>query len=330
MTGPPWWQALPAMETWVPCGDGSHPVRWEDGTLSLPAHNDPEAEAVLAALGGEKAACVEVAEAWHRHADDLEVLAVGSRGPDDEIRVSWDDVREFRDARPGGRFTRRLPGGRVVGSAGPLRGTGRPGGRPMIPATGGGGRGVIGVGGRAHTEDLDRLRAARLEMLTLLALGPAFQLALSGTVAANWAPGGTRAADIPAHRPALEAALTGRLAPAAAVWLGVDPDRVDGRLQGAAGDGEGTRDEPAAWGELELTGSGAGRRLQAALPANWLATVWAAGLAVVDGHLVVAVEQAAWPRATVRAVPVPGRAPVRLAVRASPDDPAHWDIHTGT
>ena len=67
MTGCPWWRALPAVETWVPCGDGTHPVRWADGTLSLPAHPDPEGEAVLAALGGEKAACLEVAQAWHRH-----------------------------------------------------------------------------------------------------------------------------------------------------------------------------------------------------------------------------------------------------------------------
>jgi len=48
VTPDPWWQALPAVETWVPCGDGRHPVRWADGALSLPAHPDPEAEAVLA------------------------------------------------------------------------------------------------------------------------------------------------------------------------------------------------------------------------------------------------------------------------------------------
>jgi hypothetical protein len=41
VTGTPWWRALPAAETWVPCGDGTHPVRWADGQLSLPAHGDP-------------------------------------------------------------------------------------------------------------------------------------------------------------------------------------------------------------------------------------------------------------------------------------------------
>jgi hypothetical protein len=319
VTGTPWWRALPAVETWVPCGDGTHPVRWADGTFSLPAHEDLEAEAVLAALGGEKAACVEVSEAWHRHTGDLEVLAVGPRGPDDEIKVSWDDVREFREGRPGGGFTRQLPGGSVVGSAGPLRGIGRPGSRPMIRAGAGGGPGAFRVGRPA---ELERLRAERLEMLTLLALGHAFQFALSGVVAAGHAAGGARAAEVPDHRPALEAALTGRLAPAAAAWLGLDPDLVDARLlEGPPHQGAG-----AGGGELELTGAGPFRRLHAMLPVSWLATVWAPGLALVDGHLVVAVEQAAWPDATVRAVPAPGRVPVRLGVRATEGEPAHWEI----
>ena len=67
---------------------------------------------------------------------------------------------------------------------------------------------------------------------------------------------------------------------------------------------------------LELPGTGTDRWLHATLPVSWLATVWAPGLAVVAGHLVVAVEQAAWPDATVLAVPAPGQPPVRLPVRA--------------
>ena len=89
----------------MPCGDGSHPVRWADGALSLPAHPDPEAEAVLAALGGDQAPCLEVAQAWHRHRSDLDWFAVGPRDPDDEIGVSWDYVQEFRSASPGGWLT---------------------------------------------------------------------------------------------------------------------------------------------------------------------------------------------------------------------------------
>ena len=113
MTGPDagaWWRALPAAETWVPCGDGTHPLRWADGQLSLPGHGDPEAEAVLAALGGEKAACLEVADAWHRHTADLALLAVGPRALNDDVQVSWEDVQEFRQNRLGSRYARRAGG----------------------------------------------------------------------------------------------------------------------------------------------------------------------------------------------------------------------------
>jgi hypothetical protein len=327
MTGSPWWRALPAVEAWVPCGESTHPVRWADGELSLPAHGDAESEAVLAALGGDRAACLEVAETWHRHRGDLEMLAVGPRGPDDDVGVGWDEVREFREQRLGGSFTRRLPGGGYVSSGGPLRGAPRPGSRPMIPAGGGGG-GLLGGLGPGLPAELEQLRTERLEMLILLALGPPFHRLLSGLIAAAFAPGGERAAQARDHRPALEAALTGRLAPAAETWLGIDPDLVDVRLhEETPQDGPGGA---GGWGELELTGSGAGLRLNGALPVGWLASVWAPGLAVVGQHLVVAVEQAAFPEATVLALPAPGRAPVRRTVRATGDGGthqwAHWEI----
>src|ERR1700721_2994839 len=72
-----WFTCLPTCETEVPCGAGRHTVRWEAGSLRLPSHPDVEGELVLAALGGDKARCVEVARAWDRHADDLSVLAIG-------------------------------------------------------------------------------------------------------------------------------------------------------------------------------------------------------------------------------------------------------------
>ena len=76
----------------MPCGAGRHTVRWEAGSLRLDSHPDAEGELVLAALGGEKARCLELAEAWARHTSDLSVLAIWPRGPDDEITVGWDDV----------------------------------------------------------------------------------------------------------------------------------------------------------------------------------------------------------------------------------------------
>jgi hypothetical protein len=318
VTGSPWWQALPAVETWVPCGDGVHPVRWADGTLSLPAHPDAEGEAVLAALGGDRAHCLEVAEAWHRHTSDLDWFMVGPRDPDDQIDVSWEYVREFQSGQAGSWVGRLLPGGSI-------------GSRPMMPGAGSGvgpvrQRAVAGPragGGRPPgPDDQGRLRARQLEMLTLLALGPALQRALCGEIAASWAADGPRAADASGHWPTLEAALAGRLAPAAEAWLGLNPDLVDARLAELG--------RPAAgWGELQVSGSSDGLRLHAALPVSWLASVWAPGLAVVDRHLVVAVEEAGWPDATVLAVPAPGRDPVRLSVHATGDDPAHWEIVDG-
>jgi hypothetical protein len=319
---PEWWHALPAMESWVPCGSGMHPVRWDDGALRLPAHPDAEGELVLAALGGEKAGCIELAEAWGRSADDLEVLAVGPRGAADVITVTWEDVEDFRSGKHGApyrvqHFTRR-PGHRPGSSGVLVTGSGRltPGG----PFTGGPSAGRPQTAPMIHPmqEEMERLRARHLDLLSLLALGTAFQMSLSGTVAAAWSDGGARSAERSAHRPALEAALAGRLAPVAAVWLGIAPDRVDVRLH----DGPG-------WGSLHLTGSGAGRELRASLPAGWLASVWACGLAVAGGHLVVAVQDAAWPEATVLAAPEPGRAPVILGVRASEAGPAHWNVTSG-
>jgi hypothetical protein len=305
MTGRPrWWAARPAVETWVPCGSGLHPVHWEDGVLSLPAHPDTEGELVLAALGGAKAGCVEVAEAWGRHADDLDVLAIGPRSAADTISISWDDVEEFRAASPpaGPHRVHRVP--RRPGLGGP--------GGPGAPTAWSPG---FAPGHHPMQEEIERLRARQLDLLSLLALGPAFQMCLSGTVAAAWSDGGPRSAERSAHRPALEAALTGRLAPAAADWLGIDPDRVDVGLH----DGPG-------WGSVEVTGSSGRPELRATLPAGWLAAVWACGLAVTGGHLVVAVREVAWPDAVVLAVPEPGRPPIVLNVRASEAGPAHWEV----
>ena len=83
-------------------GQGLHVVRWEAGELRLAGHSDPEAELVLAALGGEKARCVEIAQAWNRHTADLTVLGIGPRGPADEIVVSWEDVDAAAQAARGG------------------------------------------------------------------------------------------------------------------------------------------------------------------------------------------------------------------------------------
>ena len=301
MTGRPngaWFHCLPRCEAYLPCGGDRHLVRWEDGELRLPSHPDPEAELVLAALGGDKARCVEVAQAWARHAGDLSVLAAGPRGPADEIAVSWDDV----DAAQSAAQTAQFSGWYAYAPLAPLAGPGVwRGARPATPS----------LPARYQQSLQERERAARRrnDLLPLLALGYGFQVRLIGQVAD--AHDGRPEEDLAAVRPSLVAALTARLAPLAEEWLGLDPAQVVVTLHRGPG-----------WGSAELAGRGGQRRLRISLPAGWLARVWAAGLALTGRHLVVAVAQAGWPDARVLALRAPGTEPVPLDVHATGPGPA--------
>jgi hypothetical protein len=364
---PPWWAALPPASVRVPCGSGTHQLRWEQGALVAADHPDAEAELVLAALGGDRAECIGLTEAWGGRSDDLEVLAVGPRSAADELTITSDEIDQLRPAGgglPGFRGRGRMlvagrsgsvsAGRSATAPAGPAgsvpAGHGWPGSGTAAhawrlvrgryigllragPARGYASYGVAGsrsfraVGSASATmrsrsvlsygpgNETDRARARQAELLSLLTLSPALALRLTGTVAAAWADGGRRAGDQAAGRPALVAALAGRLAPAAQSWLGSDPGQVEVTLH-----------EDAGWGQLATTGSGSDRRLRAALPAGWLASVWAAGLAVTGGHLIVAVQEAAWPGATVLGVPEPGAEPVILKVHAVG---GRWAVGTG-
>jgi hypothetical protein len=297
----PWFSSLAPCESHVPCGSGRHVVRWEDGELRLLSHADAEAELVLAALGGEKARCVEVAEAWARHVADLTVLGIGPRGPADEILVSWDDVDAATQAGPGGPMAPHRP---MRLASPPVAAIAR-----------------VSTGRLQSQRELGQLNQRRNDMLSLLALGYGFQARLIGHVAAahddrldEEDEAGQRI------RPALTAALAGRLAPVAEQWLGIDPDQVVVALHRGAG-----------WGSVELTGRGEQRRLRVSLPAAWLARVWAPGLALAGRHLVVAVRRAGWPDAQVLALRAPGAEPMALDAHAgdgpsgAPDVP-HWEI----
>jgi hypothetical protein len=299
-----WFGCLAPCEAEVPCGAGRHVVRWEAGALRLASHADPEAELVLAALGGEKARCVEVAEAWGRHTADLTMLGVGPRGPADEITVSWDDVDAAEQAAQRGGWTGYAP---LPGGAGP-----GPGAGPMQLASPPTAAALARVSVRRalFQQEADQDRQRRNDLLSLLALGYGFQVRLTGQVVAAHADRlderdeqDERGRSI---RPVLTAALAGRLAPVAERWLGIDPDQVVVSLHRGPG-----------WGAVELTGRGEQRRLRVSLPAGWLARVWAAGLALTGRHLVVAVQRAGWPGARVLALRAPGTEPVLLDVRAS-------------
>ncbi len=294
----PWFLALPPCSAQVPCGTGKHALRWEAGALRLPSHPDAESELVLAALGGERARCIGLAEVWGRHAEDLAVLEIGPRGPADTVAVRWDDVPDS------GQAAVRHAGWAAM--CGPVAAVGAPIRFPMRPGYG------PQRARRGMQAELLKAQQRTIDLLSLLALGPGFQYRLAGHVAAAHAGRLTAAS-----RPALSAAVAGRLAPIAEDWLGIDPDRVRASLH-----------EGDTWGTVALTGKGADRRLHVSLPAGWLASVWACGLAFVARHLVVAVVRPGWPDAQVLALPAPGEEPVLLDVHgtAGPEDTPHWEI----
>jgi hypothetical protein len=164
-------------------------------------------------------------------------------------------------------------------------------------------RGQPSPGRAAMQAEMDRAAQRTADLLTLLALGPGFQQRLSGHVAAAHA-----AEPSTTTRPALVTALNGRLALVAEKWIGIDPDQVRASLQ--SGDG---------WGAAGMSGRGEERELTFTLPAAWLASVWACGLALVDRQLVVAVTRPGWPDAQVLALPAPGAEPAPLDVHGTAD-----------
>jgi hypothetical protein len=299
-----WFDSLPPADTTVPCGTGKHTVRWEAGRLTLTAHPDAEAELVLGALGGDKPGCVTLAETWARHAGDLTVLTSGPRCDADRVRVEWPQIEELRGQLP--RSVAQLISGMRPGP--PATTTPQPtvrvARRIHYGQAGAPGQFAPGFPG-SRKDDVIRRQVQQIELLELLALGAEFQFRLAGTVIAAWA-GPDRLDDRATRRPELSGVLTGRFAPAAQEWLGIDPDTVTVT----------THEEPG-WGNLHVTGTGRGRRLRASLPLSWLAEVWACGLAVVAGHLVVAVEEPGYPVAGVLALPAPDAEPVRLRARAT-------------
>ena len=294
-----WFTCLPSCEASLPCGSGRHVVRWEAGALRLPSHADAEAELVLAALGGEKARCVAVAEAWGRHAADLTVLRMGPREPADAVPVSWADVDAAGQVGQGAGWT-GAPGQGPVRRASPL----------MAAALA-----QVTARRTQFWQEQAEARQRRTDLMSLFALGHPFQVRLIGQVVAAHAG----RLDEPdergrSRRPVLVAALEGRLAPVAEQWLGIDPDQVKVSLHTGPG-----------WGSAELAGRGEQRRLRVSLPADWVARVWACGLALAGRHLVVAVDRAGWPDARVLALRAPGTEPVPLDVHGTADG-SHWEI----
>jgi hypothetical protein len=337
-----WWAGFGPADTSLRCGDVRHRLQWRDGTLQAVDHPDAEAELVLGALGGDTSPCLDLLAAWGKHSDDLTVLAIGPRSASDQLTIPASVLDEIRAVSgPGGPVYHGH--GNPVAHAVSIGGTVS---RPR-PAAGWSGTTYVGRSGSspwriplpARAQAMRRARmlrghasyglvsfwragpgpwrggeidGARAELIRVLALGSPFQFRLSAAVAHAWSADGANAGRTERARPTLTAALAGRLAPSAADWLGIDPDQVEASTH----DGD-------DWGELALTKTDGSDRLTARLPVGWLASVWAPGFAVVDGHLVVSVLDAVWPSAKVLAVPSPGRDPAETTLH---NDKGHWSI----
>jgi hypothetical protein len=259
-----WWQSHPPAEIHLDCSGREHRIRWHDGVLTAPDHDDPAGERALAALGAERCPCIELLDAWARHDDDLRILTMASRGPADHIAPGTDTMSSRGRAalipgrRPGataptyrsspaagaGFSVTQLSRSGAVASFGPAAG----GSRPRRPWPG----------------------SALEETTLLLMLGGGLPDRLVTTILAVWsqrlAAGDRRAVD---EVPALTAALYGRVVPCVRAWLGepdlpVTVDMIDGsEPPGLVGDDDGIR---------------------ARLPFAWLSDIWARGLAVVLGR----------------------------------------------
>jgi hypothetical protein len=258
----PWWSGLAAVELPIQCSGQPHRLRWAEGELTALEHPDAGRERMLAALGAEPYACLELVDLWNNHTDDLEVLVRASRGAADPLTGA-----NRPDPRTGVMYR---------GGWQPLRRPSRP--RPGT-SFGWYASGPVGPDDDASSRDggLNRL----------LTLGGGLPGRLVATVLGAWIerdqdmdPRAVEAA------PALKAALYGRLVAVVREWLGpsasieltvVAPDHA-----------------PA------LTRNGTG--LRADLPLTWLRDVWCRDLATVLGRFTLsarAVGDAKWELVTV-------------------------------
>jgi hypothetical protein len=97
-----WSAGLPEATTQVSCGSETHVMSWRDGRFRALAHPvaDLEAERALAALAGQTCQCVELLDAWERHATDPRVLLLGPRAQDSHLALAHRQLASTRGVRP--------------------------------------------------------------------------------------------------------------------------------------------------------------------------------------------------------------------------------------
>jgi hypothetical protein len=263
----PWWSGLLPAQATVLCGEHSHRLRWQEGALHALDHDDLEAERALAALGGERCTCVDVLDAWARHADDPRVLVLASRGPSDPLAAQADWTAQL------GTQAVPMPTGVPRSRMAPRSLLRLPSRRRAIAARGWTSYAPI-VSRPGQTVGLSLRTPAESELVALLGLGGGLQDRLVANVAATWAQRFERPdSAVAAARPVLHASMQGRLAAAVRNWLGradleVELDLVASRHQPTLSECEGA--------------------VRAELPFAWLADVWSRGLSIVMGRFCLA------------------------------------------
>lgn len=259
----PWCAALAPVTLPVACGDQNHELHWAEGILAAPDHPDADRERALAALGAEPSPCLQILDAWTRHADDLDVLVLTSRGPADQ-----------HDSRL--RYASHDPAPRYFGMHAPLSQSAMAYGSTasVRPA----------AMGWAAYRPMSRRRYVDVQDETpddlprLLSLGSGLPQRLSATVISTWAER-IEAGDerVSAALPALDAAVYGRLGATLLPWLG-----RTAKIEFTLGSADAT---PAVRRD--------GDKLKLELPFVWLRDVWATGLAVVLDRFCIEAQQTA-------------------------------------
>jgi hypothetical protein len=188
-----WWLGLPDAEARLSCGSETHRLRWHAGALLAVDHDEVEGERTLAALAGERCACVEMLDAWARHADDLRVLTLASRGAADQVAAPFD------------RRASGLAGGQGL----------------TVTASGVSVAYMSGGTGADEFED---------DLVPLLGVGAGLTDRLMATVAAAWSDPAEREEEAAAAHAQLMAALYGRAVLAIRAWLAEPELEVDLRM----------------------------------------------------------------------------------------------------
>ncbi|MGI8793990.1 MAG: hypothetical protein ACR2H3_12605 [Acidimicrobiales bacterium] len=259
-----WWWGMAPVAVEVPCGGGTHELSWSGGVFISTAPVDQEAEDVLAALGGGACRCRDYADAWHEHRTDPAVLAVSSRHIDDRPGIERSD----HDAAESQRLVTLHAWERH---------------RARLATD-------LENDGEVAAVSADANVAAwrhRMGLHLLLCLPPDLQQRLAVEVcwALEQAWPGSGQGEVGAI---LRAALVGRAGP---------PLRAALAATGAIGPGDSPTIDiemvgPDQQASIEVTRAAVGLEVVAALPVQWLRTVWGAGIATIGPRFVTSVTDA--------------------------------------